>query len=583
VFIAALAATTLWLAAPGPILAKSIEHPRLVSVEAAECTFCHEDLLEGRTVVHAPVSDDCTICHEMKVSEGGTTTSLMDQEPALCVMCHDDLAAAAGAELEVFHMPVADSCLICHEPHASANRRLLTAVLPEVCTECHDLEDLNTAHGGQLTGSTRCVACHQPHGSDNPRMLLAKNLHPPFEEGSCKGCHRQPFGDRIRLRMRGERLCEACHGKMEEEAEPAVSVHAALKGRRGRAGCLSCHDPHMSDARKMLVKSGPELCGICHGEVVAAAQATSGHAAAADDCLTCHVPHAAEQSRLLVDPAQELCVMCHDVEDDELIGTHLGADLASLTCTHCHTPHGSGHRKLMARTLHPVIEDGCDICHEGAFDELIDDGESSLCLMCHDDIGEIAEQAEWPHGAMEMARCADCHNPHASPQEHLVKLPGGRECYDCHDDKFPEEGEVAHAVIDIIGCRACHEPHGSQNEKLLRRTGSELCLGCHDSRAVAVKEGSQTATLLGRFEVPAGLARSMASLVLSGDGQHNHPTTGHRVLGTPTPKEIKRSGTSFEGELTCLTCHDPHKGRFEKILRWGVTSSVEACRQCHDK
>ena len=148
---------------------------------------------------------------------------------------------------------------------------------------------------------------------------------------------------------------------------------------------------------------------------------------------------------------------------------------------------------------------------------------------------------------------------------------------------FPGEGEVAHGVIELVGCRACHEPHGGSNEKLLRVTGPELCLSCHDSKALRVEQGAATAKLLDRFEVPAERAIETAKLSLSADGQEGHPVVGHRVLGTPTAAELERTEATYSGELTCLTCHDPHKGRSRQLLQWGATSPLEACQHCHPK
>jgi len=92
-----------------------------------------------------------------------------------------------------------------------------------------------------------------------------------------------------------------------------------------------------------------------------------------------------------------------------------------------------------------------------------------------------------------------------------------------------------------------------------------------------------TVRLLGRFEVSVERARAMATLRLSADGLGGHPIPNHRVLGRPSEREIERSGTTFEGELTCLTCHDPHKGKSDKLLRWGATTAMQACSQCHAK
>ena len=562
--------------------AKAADHPTLPNLDRVDCSVCHDDLTEGMTTVHEPVADDCTMCHEFSKDESGSTVELADSEPALCLMCHDDLEAAVNLELEVPHMPVEDSCLNCHEAHAAKAEHLLLSTIREVCAGCHDIDELNGAHGGQLTAATDCASCHQPHGSEHDRMLVAAEQHVPFADGSCSGCHREPFGERIRLRARGERLCAGCHGDLTKDAGETGTVHSPLRGERGRAGCLSCHNPHMSANRSLLIKRDVALCAECHGEIVEAAEAETGHAAAADDCLTCHQPHTAALAKLLVEPKRDLCSMCHDTEDEDLIASHLGANLASLDCTSCHSPHGAGNKKLLAKTLHPVVLDGCDICHEGAFDKLMEDGEAPLCLMCHDDIGETADAATVPHDAMAMGTCTICHNPHATPQRKLVKHPGGGACGECHD-QVAGPGEVAHGIIDLVGCEACHEPHGSENDTLLRQSGSDLCLACHGPDGVRVDEEQGVARLLDRFPVPAESARTITRLRLSADGLSDHPVTNHRVLGTPTNKELKLSGADFEGELTCLTCHNPHKGRSASLFQWDASSSLEVCQACHQK
>ena len=578
---AAAATLALCLTAPGD--AGATKHPRLVKVESTNCTTCHGDLLRGARQIHPPVEEDCTSCHDVTVGEDGTTVELAAPEPELCIMCHDDKTAAAEGELEAPHAAVMDSCLNCHEPHAAAQAQLLTAAPTELCTTCHDIGELGDVHGGQLTKQVDCTSCHLAHGSQNASMLIAANRHAPFADGSCEACHRAPFAGRIRLRARGAKVCTSCHGEMTDAAGKHGSVHAALASTRTQAGCLSCHDPHMSPNPTLLKQIGSDLCGACHGAVLAAATSDTGHPPAAEDCMNCHLPHASEQQSLLVETTPDLCAMCHDVDDPDLAAAHLGAPMASLDCVTCHTPHGAGNEHLLATNVHPPILDGCDTCHEGASDALMENGDSPLCLACHDDIGEAAEQAEFPHPAMEMARCADCHNPHASAQEHLVKEPGGGECTTCHDDQAAGENEVAHGVIEVIGCRACHEPHGGANEKLLRTQGSELCLGCHDSAAVRIPEGAETIELLGRFEVSADVAATAVALQLSPNKEHGHPMRNHRVFGFPTEDELKRTETSFDGVLTCLTCHDPHKGRSKNLFRNGAASRSEACAACHQK
>ena len=203
--------------------------------------------------------------------------------------------------------------------------------------------------------------------------------------------------------------------------------------------------------------------------------------------------------------------------------------------------------------------------------------------MCHDDIGDLADQAQVPHPAMELGPCIQCHNPHASAQRKLRKLPDGRECADCHDEQVAGQDEVSHGVISLVGCEACHEPHGGSQEKLLRNAGPELCLSCHGPGVVAVPEDAVTAQLLNRFEISADSARGITILRLYDDLQQDHPIAGHRTLGTPTPEEIGNTESTFSGEFSCLTCHNPHKGKSAKLFNWGAASSMEVCSQCHKK
>jgi len=275
--------------------------------------------------------------------------------------------------------------------------------------------------------------------------------------------------------------------------------------------------------------------------------------------------------------------MCHDVEDEDLTSVHLEADLGELDCLNCHSPHGSDHPGLLAEYLHPPLLDGCDTCHEGSAEQLVDGGESTLCLMCHDEIGEQASEAEVPHAALDAGRCVDCHEAHASSRPNLLGSPGGKICMDCHSEQTPGEGDVLHGVIEMIGCEACHSPHGGDNPSLLRKQGDDLCVACHLAAAPGSEDGSAEVLLLDRFPVPSQTARSIANLRLTPGNERGHPVPNHRVSGAPTQKELKHTETTFKEEMSCMTCHDPHMGRSELILQWGAVTSMDACMHCHPK
>ncbi len=562
-------------------------HPRLIDMSLARCINCHEDLFKGRNIVHEPVEEDCTHCHEVSIQESGTRITSAGEQPAICVSCHDKLYSAASGELAASHSPVTDTCTICHDPHASTVPGLLYSPAAELCVNCHEFSNMLAPHSGQFTSRIDCLKCHLPHGSSRTHMLTGTELHMPFADGDCDSCHRPPFAGRVRLRARGKRVCTACHGEIIEPVEVGGSIHAPVVAVGRQASCISCHDPHLSSAGSLLVDEGTELCGMCHESVVEAARAETGHDPAAEACINCHSPHRSEREHLLKEGLPALCLSCHEPDGADgaaLAKAHLGAEIGSLECTSCHTPHGAGNPKLLARTVHsPVVIDGCETCHEGTADNLKEGGGPALCLGCHAEIGKQAAAAMVPHLALEEGRCTDCHNPHASRQKHLIKAPAGRACIACHDEQAISPGEVEHGVIKLIGCWACHEPHGGENPKLLRQTGSELCLACHDSRNLQTEGPSSPVLLMDRFPISAETARGMATLRLSPDGERDHPVSGHRAIGFPTENELQRIETTFQGELGCLSCHDPHKGRSRKLLLSEHSSSMGSCLECHPK
>jgi predicted CXXCH cytochrome family protein len=215
---------------------------------------------------------------------------------------------------------------------------------------------------------------------------------------------------------------------------------------------------------------------------------------------------------------------------------------------------------------------------------LVEKDVRKLCVTCHTDVEAGAKAAKHSHAPVE-GECTVCHSPHASRQEKLVKLPAGGVCLSCHPEMGAGKGEFGHGIIDDYGCQACHEPHGGSNPKLLRVVGASLCLGCHDPKKLKPAGGADHVILLGRFRVPAKRAGEIHFPQLSADGQRNHPIAGHRVLGVSTKKELEDSKTrpTFTGELTCTSCHDPHKGKTAKLLARGATSTTASCSFCHPK
>jgi|Deesub1362B_J571_1020462.scaffolds.fasta_scaffold00365_14 predicted CXXCH cytochrome family protein len=87
-------------------------------------------------------------------------------------------------------------------------------------------------------------------------------------------------------------------------------------------------------------------------------------------------------------------------------------------------------------------------------------------------------------------------------------------------------------------CSLCHISHEMAAGGLLKAPVGQLCLGCHPQR-------------VGATEHVVDVAPSME-----------------------VPPELPLR----DGLLTCITCHDPHGGEFEAMLR---VKPRELCQRCH--
>jgi DmsE family decaheme c-type cytochrome len=103
---------------------------------------------------------------------------------------------------------------------------------------------------------------------------------------------------------------------------------------------------------------------------------------------------------------------------------------------------------------------------------------SELCYGCHPEVK--AENNLFSHHPLREKKmaCIDCHDPHGSTQDMLLKGSTPKEtCTRCHMEK---QGPFAYEHGDVTeNCANCHAPHGSVNNHLLNAAMPFLCLQCH--------------------------------------------------------------------------------------------------------
>jgi len=204
----------------------------------------------------------------------------------------------------------------------------------EKCNDCHE-----SKFSQRMKGSLKevCSACH-------PKILPpAPTKHAPVESGECLSCHHPHQSTNKFLLVRtGKAMCFECH---DDFLEKAKVKHAPVESGE----CLSCHAPHHSTNKFLLVRSGKAMCFECHDDFLE--KAKFQHTAVAD-CSSCHSAHKSEESALLIKSRAQLCLECHEVKDLAQSKGH--AQIAKMACLQCHDPHVGQDKFLLKPARNPA-------------------------------------------------------------------------------------------------------------------------------------------------------------------------------------------------------------------------------------
>lgn len=223
-------------------------------VAKSNCSSCHNSHGSNKKgilfeVAHAPLAEKkCTACHEEPTARNPLKTK--SQGAALCRECHKDMMADVFKKKQV-HWALVDrtGCLNCHNPHATAEKKLLKGSISNVCGTCHsDTVELQTLsrnnpkneHLCEPVKSGNCIQCHSPHSSDNV-LLFARA---PVNQALCGACHEwethstHPIGDKV-VDQRNKNLtvnCLSCHRACGTANNPSM-----LQFDTTYDTCIQCH------------------------------------------------------------------------------------------------------------------------------------------------------------------------------------------------------------------------------------------------------------------------------------------------------------------------------------------------------
>jgi len=262
-----------------------------------------------------------------------------------------------------------------------------------------------------------------------------------------------------------------------------------------------------------------------------------------DQCNVCHRDPA--HPKVLTKKVPDLCLGCHPKRVADMKKKHLHPAFAAGECTSCHDPHASENpRRLMAKG-----NDVCFTCHQADSPALKTahigiTSFTAACLSCHDAHASDKEKLlltgdiHFPYGK---GNCAVCH---ATPgADGKVALNGGGEkiCLVCHANLAKvAEGEKVHPPFAARKCWDCHWPHATREPVLMKAPTAEVCAACHP-----------------------------------GIPKVGHPTGEH-----PSSRAGKMNPLNPARPFDCASCHQPHHGSPDSLLR---VKKEELCKSCHGK
>lgn len=196
-----------------------------VSERNAVCLQCHEKTarMSWQGSAHESRNVACTDCHTLMHPESERSNLRQQTVLQTCARCH---AKEVAKQTHFSHMPVEQGkmeCTSCHNPHGSANEKLLVAPsINETCFTCHT-EKRGPYLWAHAPVTENCANCHEPHGSAIEKMLKAPRPR------LCQQCHASsghpiaPRGTTLPadIQFVFNRQCSTCHFNIHGSNHPA--------------------------------------------------------------------------------------------------------------------------------------------------------------------------------------------------------------------------------------------------------------------------------------------------------------------------------------------------------------------------
>lgn len=383
-------------------------------------------------------------------------TDLSDDHPvsfkydATLTSANGQLASPAGSSKMHLDPNGELQCTSCHDPHSDQYGKFLIMnnTASALCVTCHKIKSWSlSSHSlsGKLwngnppnpwphtlektVAANACENCHDPHGAGGKQRLM----NYAEEEQNCYACHN---GNVAAKNVQAEFSKVSVHPVINTlGAHDPMELPLVPSGANRHVECEDCHNPHATTATVSKAPGGLSgaltgVRGINPGGV-SLAQVTHEY----EICFRCHADTAKGPARVnrqfpQLNTRLEFQNSGATASFHPVILTGRNASVPSLrapltvasliSCGDCHNsdsgpnnggsgpsgPHGSAYIPLLERSL-SLTDTGANT------------GNSALCFKCHDFLN-----ATWSGHLQHIAMtsCMTCHDPHGSPNSHLINF-----------------------------------------------------------------------------------------------------------------------------------------------------------------
>jgi predicted CXXCH cytochrome family protein len=159
-----------------------------------------------------------------------------------------------------------------------------------------------------------------------------------------------------------------------------------------------------------------------------------------------------------VEQNNAICLNCHE-RGERTYWQGSVHEERGVACSNCHTVMANVSARFALKT--PFQPDTCFQCHKDKRAQILStDSINDTCYKCH---AEKRGPFLFEHAPVR-ENCLNCHDPHGSINEYMLKMSRPRLCYQCHT--------IAHGVTAGVNsqftmgrsCQNCHtQVHGSNS------------------------------------------------------------------------------------------------------------------------